>query len=355
MEFASGTRPGSPAPHEVAYFRDPFDTLFAAEIVRSHRWDPAYERPPDVSVADIRIVELSSGERPAPPPPWLVIADRALSADIPRLTGLAARAWVYSPHHRSPGAEPAAYVAAGFQALCPPHPACPPGQHSRGALVAFAQHRGGAVGRLANEGRDGFDRWLRVCWPNPSAFARDILLERLRDAGALADIEVMHFIALAEIAPEAPPYADLRAERLALQERLDPLRYFTARAEFDIACAEAERWRARYAAAYEAHYRRVIRTADEVLAETEEARRAAGLLDRWNRQNLGAPVGQEALQRLAATLREIEAFPRHASSEAPQTGRVVLGRAPAVLAEARLAAAAILAAVDVHRRRVTAV
>ncbi len=64
----------------------------------------------------------------------------------------------------------------------------------------------------------------------------------------------------------------------------------------------------------------------------------------------GTPVGEEALDRLKAAVDEIRGIEPAPALEYPVPG-IVLGRVPAAFAEARLAAAAVLAAVDVHRRR----
>ncbi len=70
--------------------------------------------------------------------------------------------------------------------------------------------------------------------------------------------------------------------------------------------------------------------------------------DRWIEP--GTPVGEEALDRLKAAVDEIRGIEPAPALEYPVPG-IVLGRVPAAFAEARLAAAAVLAAVDVHRRR----
>jgi hypothetical protein len=265
-------------PLEIAYFRDPFGTLFAAEIAFVDRWHPALDLPPDVSTADVRVVLMPDLVRPLIVPPWTVAGAGDLLDDPARLAGLAARAWVYSPHHREPGAEPGAYVAAGFGALCPPHPPCPVGPHSRASLSTFARHRDWPLGRLADEGRDGFDRWLRVCWRTPEDFAREILLQRIADAGSRDAAALIRFVDLAEVAPEAPGHTALFHERAALLDGLDPERFFLDRDTFEAARRYGEAWRERYLEEYRAHYRRVRRLGDEVMEDLAPALSAAAIL-----------------------------------------------------------------------------
>ncbi len=62
-------------------------------------------------------------------------------------------------------------------------------------------------------------------------------------------------------------------------------------------------------------------------------------------------MGQEALERLRRAVAQIGAIPATADPDRARTGGVTLGRLPSAFADARLAAAAVLAAVEVQRRR----
>ncbi len=122
-------------------------------------------------------------------------------------------------------------------------------------------------------------------------------------------------------------------------------------AEFDAAIVEAEAWWKRYVEAYGAHCRRLSAMAAVLPSELLAAITVAELLRSLNKSpRRGTPVGEEALDRLKAAVDEIRGIEPAPALEYPVPG-IVLGRVPAAFAEARLAAAAVLAAVDVHRRR----
>lgn len=344
--------PSSPRPAHVRFFRDARGTLFAAEIVERDRWDAALCARPSVDVADVRIAFLAGGEAPRQVPGWLGICTGSPPPDDPLwLVELARRAWLASPTHREPGAPPEAYVHAAFTALCPPHPPCPAHPGARESVIAFARGRPGAVGRLAEFGRDGFDRWLHICWPTPEALARAVLLERMSDDGARRQVVAIHRLEAAEVEPGSE-FAALAVERTALLARLDPAAYFERIPAFNEAVAEAEAWWKRYAEAYAAHCRRLSAMAAKLPSELLAAISAMELLRSLNDTPWrGTPVGEEALHRLEEAVHAIRAI-RPDPDDVPTPG-IVLGRVPAAFAEARLAAAAVLAAVDVQRRRVS--
>jgi hypothetical protein len=338
------------SPVEVRFFRDLCGTLFAAQIVERDYWDDLLRAPLGVDEADVRVVFLQSGSAPRGLPPWIgVCASRPPETDEAWLVALAQALWLRSPFHREEGPQPEAYVTAAFHALCPPHPPCDLGPHARGTVVEFLRGRAEPLGRLAEEGDDGFDRWLRACWPTPEALARDILLERMLDEDALEQVAAIRRVERAEV--EAGSEFDMLArERDALLPRLDPLRYFTQGADFDAAIAEAEAWWRRYVDAYAAHCRRLSAMAAVLPSELLAAITVAELLRSLNQSpRRGAPVGEEALDRLQAAVDEIRGI-EPSPPVFPVPG-IVLGRVPSAFAEARLAAAAVLAAVDVHRRR----
>ncbi len=343
-------RPCALPPPVVRFMRDSFDTLFAVEVVHLERWDDRLRVPPSVEVADVRIAFLEHGELPRLLPPWLgICAAPPPPTDEPWLVALAERLWLRSPSHRLPGAPPQEYLRAAFQALCPPHPPCDAGPRARETVVAYAAGRAAPIGRLAEVGRDGFDRWLQVGWPTPEALAEDVLVERMRDAGLDRAVEAIRRLARAEVEP-ASEFDALARERQALLVRLAPLQCFADRTDFDTAVREAEVWWDRYASAYAAHCRRLAAMAHVLPSELLAAITVADLLRSLNgNPRRGSPVGDAALARLEAAVETIRAIPTE-PHEVPAPG-IVLGRVPPAFAEARLAAAAVLAAVDVHKRR----
>lgn len=339
-------------PPERRFFADPFGTAYAVEVVTARVWDPAFAVPPDVRQADARVVISAE---PAPPglPGWLVaLTEEPGAVEEDEVASLAARAWLRSPYHRMPGAPASDYVVAGFQAFCPPHPPCSPGPQARETLVSFAQRRGGIFAPLGEEGRDGFDRWLRVVWRSPEHFARAVLAERMAEAGERDALALLAFVEEAEVWPDGDTVA-LAEERRSLVGRLTPLRYFADPAGWDEAHAEAIEWRAAYQVAYLAYFRRVARLATDTLADLLPAVTASEALRMFNRNGRnGQPVGQEALERLRRAVAQIGEIPTTPDPDHARTAGVTLGRLPGAFADARLSAAAVLAAVEVQRRRV---
>lgn len=336
---------------ERRFFADPFGTTYAVEVVMTRSWDAGFAVPPSVGVADARVVIC-----PDPPPPelpgWLVaLADHADAVAEDEIASLAARAWLRSPYHRAPGAPASDYVIAGFQAFCPPHPPCPPGPQARETLVSFGRRRGGLFAPLGDEGRDGFDRWLRVAWRSPEHFARAVMAERMAEAGEVDALDLIAFVEDADIWPDGDALRFAEGRRSVL-ERLTPLRYFADPAGWEDAHAEALDWRRAYEVTYRAHYRRVARLATETLADLLPAVTASDVLRSFNRNDRnGQPVGREALDRLKRAVTQIGEIPATPDPDQARTAGVTLGRLPGVFAEARLAAAAVMAAVEVQRRR----
>ena len=335
---------------QVRVYRDALGTLFAVELIECARWDDAFAVPPPVEVADVRIVFLGEGPLPSVMPPWVGFGSTHIPpADESWLLALARRLWLRSPYHRGPGAPPEDYVRAAFHALCPPHPQCDLGPHARPTVVAFARDRDAPLGRLAEEGRDGFDRWLRVSWETPEALAGTVLMERMIDERAFRAVAVIRQVQRAEV-EVGSEFDALARERASLLERIDPLRYFERLDDFEVAIAEAEGWWHRYLDAYAAHCRRLSAMATQLPSELLAAMTVAELLRSLNDSPVrGAPVGEEALRRLQCAVEEIRSITPE--PEAVPAPGIVLGRVPSAFAEARLAAAAVLAAVDVHRRR----
>lgn len=335
-----------PTSPRVAYFRDPFGTYYAAEIHACSEWRDGLTLPPSVALADVRLLLLRPGE--APPgnlPPWVAVA--GTDTEAAAMASAVAHAWPHSPHFRGPGDPPDAYVVAGFQALCPPHPPCDAGPHARESLVGFLRDRPGLLGEIAEEGRDAFDRRLRVHWADAAAFAREVLAERLRDAGASRALGIVERCLDAKVAGDAASHRPLVEAREALRPRLDLVRYFLAPRDFDAALGEAEAWTLRYRRDLAVFHERMAEEGIEVLRDVTPAVSSVETLERYNRAS--RPVGVEASRRLVAAVQEIQALVRARGDVPPET--LVLGRTPPAFGEARLAAAAVMAAVDVQRRR----
>ncbi len=157
------------------------------------------------------------------------------------------------------------------------------------------------------------------------------------------------------MAPDADEHADLAQEREALLARLPAIAYFTRPADFDRAAAVALDWRERYNRAYQFHYRAVLAAARDIVEETAEAARRLPELEAFNAVNapsaVGPPVGQDATGRLRDAIESLATLPEGVDERSAQTGGVVLGRMPTAIGEARLASAAVIAALDVQRRR----
>lgn len=339
---------------EVAYFRDDAGTWFAAEVVRARRWSPELLVPVDVLHADVRIVFLdapegATGDGGCPLPGWLRVLPSAAEREPRHVVAAALDGWRDSPSHRPAGAPAEAYLVAGFQALCPPHAPCEAGPGMRDALRTFLAGRPGDLGRLALEPDDSVNRLLRIGWPAPEGFRDEILRQRIHDEGGRGVLRLLSFLERAEVAPEAEEHAALGLERARLLSRLAPIAYFDAPSDFDRAAALALDWRERYQRAYRTHYRLVLEAARDVVLETTEA---AALLPELEAMNDDAsPIASDPARRLRDALDGLGRLPEGPDERAPQTAGVVLGRMPRAVGEARLSAAAVLAAVEVHRRR----
>ncbi|MGE3962042.1 MAG: hypothetical protein AB7F65_10205 [Dehalococcoidia bacterium] len=338
---------------EVAWFRDPADTWFAAEVIRRQRWSEELLEPLDPELADIRIAFLvNMPEHPATVD-WLCLLPATAEQEPGSVPEAALTTWLRAPAFRNPGPGPDRYLVAGYQALCPPHPPCTPGPGMRESLMEFLRDRSGALGRLGRECDDSVNRLLRLFWATPEAFAEEVLRARIRDGGGRGSLQLVDFLQAAEIAPEADELVPLERERAALLARLSTMAYFTQPSDYDRAAALAIDWRDRYLRAYRHHYRSVLTAAREMVLDTAFAARALPDLEAMNRA--GRPVGADAVRRLRQALDVLAQLPEGIDERSAQTAGIVLGRMPHELAEARLAAAAVLAAVEVHaRRRATA-
>ncbi|MCK9494419.1 MAG: hypothetical protein M0R75_02840 [Dehalococcoidia bacterium] len=350
---------------EVAYFRDSADTWFAAEVVRSSRWHERLLEPLDPGEVDIRIAFLDdmpeltrSVARSASTAcavgvarPWLRVLPASAEREPRLVVEAALDAWEHSDSFRGPGASAEAYLLAAYQALCPPHPPCEAGPGMRDTLVEFLEGRTGPLGRLTELAPDAVNRLVRISWPTPEDFADAVLRERIGDDGGRGVLELVGYLEAAEVPRDVEAYAGLAMEREHLLTRLPPIAYFTQPADYDRAAALALDWRERYARAYQAHYRAVLEAAREVVVDTAPATRLLAELEAMNLTSTGTPVGLDAARRLRGALDDLARLPEGVDAPSPQTAGLALGRMPYAIAEARLSAAAVLAAVEVHRRR----
>ena len=336
----------SPDP-TVRTLRDDAGTSFAVEVMHTEAWDEALRTPPAAERADVRVVLMRRGGVPGRLPPWLAVV-RAAIATPNLLQHAAAQAWHASPAFRMPEPRAEAYVAAGVQALCPPHPPCPVRADARDELVAFLRERPGPLGSLALGDRDAFDRLLRIHWTTPESFAQAILRERMRDSGGGAALDLIRSLESASTIPDADDHGHLEAARTALMERLSPLQYFLEPAAFEAARGDVEAWLEQHALAFDASYRRIHRSAVRHLVELVPVLTAAAALQELNRQE--RPVGEAARARF---IDEVEVLRQVVSGQGREgAGPVSLVRASEALTLVQLSAAAVLAAVDVHRRRI---
>ncbi|MDP2326838.1 MAG: hypothetical protein Q8M79_01990 [Dehalococcoidia bacterium] len=331
----------------IRTLHDDAGTPFAVEVMHAEAWDEALRTPPAAERADVRVVLLSRGGVPGRLPAWLAVV-RAAIATPDLLTHAATQAWHASPAFRTPEPRAESYMVAGVQALCPPHSPCPVRADARDELVAFLHERPGPLGSLALVDRDGFDRLLRVHWPTPEAFAQAILRERMRDLGGGAALDLIRSLESAAGLPDVDDHGYLEAGRAALLERLSPLQYFLEPAAFEAARGDVEAWLEQHAAAFDASYRRIHRSAVRQLVDLVPVLTAAAALQELNRQE--RPVGEASCARF---IDEVEVLRQVVTGQGREgVAPVSLVRASEALALAPLSAAAVLAAVDVHRRRI---
>lgn len=343
------SRSGSPSVR-TAYLQDDAGTWLGVEVVSAASWSVSFAEVPDPERADIRVVLLEPGAVPPPETPgWVVVREGAAGlSDDPALDDVRS-AWMRSPWFRGGGASADEYLAAGVQAMCPPHPPCDPTPGLIELLLTHLETRSGPLGRISWQTPEGMHRLLRVYWRDPGAFASEILRERIRDDDGRHLIQMTDFVEAAEVAPESRDYRELGLQRESLLARLSPIRYFTHASDHDRAVGLALDWRDRYHAAYRAHYARALQEVGHALVETASAQARLDELEMLN--GYGRPVGGDAICRLREALVVAEALPSAPDPQMAVTAGIVLGRAPMVVAELRLAAAAVLAAVAVHDRR----
>ena len=128
-------------------------------------------------------------------------------------------------------------------------------------------------------------------------------------------------------------------------------RYFEG-APFTGPLNAVQAWQRRYRLAYDAHYRAVIHSAQELRHALDAVRPAASALERMDGvRALGAPAGGEALESYATAGAALAALPADPDPQAARTAGVTLGREPAAFAQARMAVEAVQEALEVQRQR----
>ena len=112
---------------EVAFFRDPAETWFAAEVIRRDRWDEELLQPLDPEVADIRIAflrDMPERDRSAHPV-WLCLLPLTAEEEPRVVVEAAQAAWSRCDAFRPPGPSPEAYLVAGYHAIWDRAPVTP--------------------------------------------------------------------------------------------------------------------------------------------------------------------------------------------------------------------------------------
>ncbi len=259
----------------------------------------------DATVADVRVVHLARGPVPRSFPAWLSVrlttsvakdaAPYATAAEgAPAEHSSPRRLWPWSPHHRRPSAKLAEFLRAGATALRHPDMASADAHHQLDALIAFARGRE-ALASLTALRSTALERWLHVTFGEPEQFADALLLARIEAANP-PDAAVLRFLREATIAEAAHQHADLAVDRVVLIEQISPWRYLDG-APMAAALAAARDWCRRYARAYAAHYREVLRSRDALLSEAVALVARMETLARLDRMTaLGTPDGEAAVE-----------------------------------------------------------
>lgn len=333
----------------VLYEHDDDGVPFAVEVVRASRWEPELAAPPDVAVADVRVVTLASGPAPTSTPPWLAVQvanqhDEAASLPPRQL-------WAWSPHHRGPSAGLDEFLRAGATALRHPEAAPLDAERQADALRTFARGLE-AFAPLVALRAVALERWLHVTFGEPERFADAVLLARVESV-APREAAAMRFLREAVVPADAPEFADLCVDRLVLLEQASPWRFLDG-PPMAAALAAVQSWQRRYRRAYAAHFRAAVRERDDALraADATEARLAT--LERLNTIGaLGRPEGVEAVAATRAARTMLDQLPRDPDAEAATTGGVPLGAANPALAAYRDAAEAAERALLARLRRLS--
>lgn len=314
----------------IEYVRDPRGTLFAVERVRAAAWDPAYLDPPAREIADVRIVELRTPADLDDLPGWLrleAIEDVPLrvaeavpvyaASEVGTTTGL----WDASPYFTTGVTSVDEYIRAAASAILAPAPA--PYEAARCVLT------------------------VRRYSVTSSVLAPFVSLES--DAPEVAS--TLRFLRDAEIADNAE-FLDFAFDRRALLEQASPWRYYESPDDFGPALAAVRGWIRRYRGAYANHYHAVVAASRAALRDLESIEVTANALRQFNAlAGIGRATGMIALHALDCSRGRLSALAAEPDQAAARTSGVTLGAGHPAIEDARNAAAAVRAALEVQRRR----
>ncbi len=339
----------------VIFERDEHGSPYAAEIVDAEGWDNALFDPPTPEQADVRFVRLTGATPPPNLPRWLrveVIGRRAAEAPAryTAATETGRALWPWSPYYRGPGPGLAEFLSAGAAALSHPDPTPAEADRQLALIAAFARGRASPLAQVETLRSDALERWLRYAFVDADRFVDALLLERLRDEAPEELYQSLRFLAEAEVPPD-DPHSELAVDRSVLREQASLWRYFDG-APFTGPLHAVQAWQRRYRLAYDAHYRAVIRSAQQLRHALDAVRPAASALEHMDGvRALGAPAGGEALASYAAAKAALAALPADPDPQAARTAGVTLGREPAAFAQGRMAVEAVQQALEVQRQR----
>ena len=342
----------------IEYVRDPRGTLFAVERVRAAAWDPAYLDPPACEIADVRIVELRTPADLDDLPGWLrleVIEDapfrvaEAVPVYVVSEAGTATGLWNASPYFTITATSVDDYIRAAASAILAPAPA--PYEAARCALTVRRYASTSLLfGPFVVLEADVRERWLHRTFAHADALAYEVLLERLAiDAPEIAS--TLRFLRDAEIAGNAE-FLDFAFDRQALLEQASPWRYYESPDDFGPALAAVRGWIRRYRGAYANHYHAVVAASRAALRDLESIEVTANALRQLNAlAGIGRATGIIALHALDRSGGRLSALAEEPDQEAARTSDVTLGARHPAIEDARNAAAAVRAALEVQRRR----
>lgn len=342
----------------IEYVRDPRGTLFAVERVRAAAWDPAYLDPPAREIADVRIVELQTPVDLDDLPGWLrieAIEDVPLrvaeavpvyaASEVGTTTGL----WDASPYFTTTAVSVDEYIRAAASAILAPVPA--PYDAARCALtVRRYSVTSSVLASFVSLESDARERWLRCSFADADALAYEVLLERLAADGPEV-ASTLRFLRDAEIADNAE-FLDFAFDRRALLEQASPWRYYESPDDFGPALAAVRGWIRRYRGAYANHYHAVVAASRAALRDLESIEVTANALRQLNAlAGIGRATGIIALHALDRSRGRLSALAAEPDQGAARTSDVTLGAGHPAIEDARTAALAVRAALEVQRRR----
>ena len=371
----------------VEFHRDEAGTLFASEHVATTSWDAALLEPPQLAVADVRVVHLLGGVPPLAPelaaalPGWLAVtrqarrgvadlvatyqvAGRVVEGEEDPTAALVQRLWRAAPSWTPPRPELQSYLEAALVAIHSPAPTGPAVEEPAdlAVLTRFAlahRRRDEAWAVLADlDGEAALERWITRTWAEPDELATAVLIERMLDQGATEEVAWLRYLREAAIvvspagAPDhQPELAELEVDRRALLQQATPWRYFEER-DLGAAMPAVRAWVGRYRVAYDRYYREALARLEARRAAIEVAQSQASMLRRLaSIPALGRGDGAEAVARLEAAAAEVEAVPALAETERPVTAGLRLGGQFSAEAAATAAIEGVAAAADRRQRR----